>query len=275
MWVQHQPVLFMALRTGSAEIGLRRSEMMRLTFGAGEMCLVPRHFETWVQTNDSHYLYLSVGISDAALAAACDGTSGDVELRRVEGLVDARIGALAAAVNAERLAGFPSGRLFLDSVEQALAVALVNGYAVRHRSVHAHRGGLGSARLRRIKEFVDAKIEDELTLCEMAQAVELSTAYFSRMFRKSTGESPHQFLLRQRVERAKEMLRSADARVIDVAVACGFKSQQHFAQVFRHLCGASPTEYRQEFLGHETTSARETCSQDTPGLCPPGSAAKL
>jgi AraC family transcriptional regulator len=275
MWVQHQAVLFMALRTGSAEVGLRRSEMMRLTFGAGEMCLVLRHFETWVRTDDLHYLYLSVGISDAALAAACNGTRGDVELRRVESLVDARVGALVAAVNAERVAGFPSGRLFLDSVEQALAVALVNGCAGRHRSVQAYRGGLGSARLRRIKEFVHAKIEDDLTLCEMAQSVELSTAYFSRMFRKSTGESPHQFLLRQRVERAKEMLRSADARVMDVAVACGFKSQQHFAQVFRHLCGASPTEYRQEFLGHETTSARETCSQDTPGLCPPGSAAKL
>jgi AraC family transcriptional regulator len=275
MWLQHQPVLFIALRAGSIEFGLRRFEMMRLTFGAGEMCLVPRHLETWVRTNDLRYLYLSVGISEAALAAACDGTSGDVELRRVESLVDARVGALVAAVNAERVAGFPSGRLFLDSVEQALAVALVNGCARRHLSVQTYRGGLGSSRLRRIKEFVHAKIEDDLTLCEMAQSVELSTAYFSRMFRKSTGESPHQFLLRQRVERAKEMLRSADARVMDVAVACGFKSQQHFAQVFRHLCGASPTEYRQEFLGHETTSARETCSQDTPGLCSPGSAAKL
>jgi len=254
---------------------LRRSEMMRLTFGAGEMCLVPRHFETWVRTDDLHYLYLSVGISDAALAAACDGTRGDVELRRVESLVDARVGALAAAVNAERVAGFPSGRLFLDSVEQALAVALVNGYALRHRSVQTYRGGLGSGRLRRIKEFVDAKMEDNLTLCEMAQSVGLSTAHFSRMFRKSTGETPHQFLLRQRVERAKEMLRSADARVMDVAVACGFKTQQHFAQIFRHVCGASPTEYRQEFLGHEATCARETCSQDTPRLCPPGSAAKL
>jgi hypothetical protein len=97
MWVQHQPVLIMALRTGSAEIGLRRSKMMRLTFGAGEMCLVPRHFETWVRTDDLQYLYLSVGISDAALAAACDGTRGDVELRRVESRVDARVGALAAA----------------------------------------------------------------------------------------------------------------------------------------------------------------------------------
>jgi AraC family transcriptional regulator len=198
MWVQHQPVLMMALRTGSIEVGSRRSEMMRLTFGTGEMCLIPRHFESWVRTDDLHYLYLAVGISDAALAAACDRTTDDVELRRVENLVDGRVGALAAAVNAERVAGFPSGRLFLDSIEQALAVALVDGCAVRHRSVQAHRGGLGSARLRRIKEFVDARIEDELTLCEMAQAVELSTAHFSRMFRKSTGETPHQFLLRQR-----------------------------------------------------------------------------
>jgi len=251
--VQHQPALMMALRTGSIEVGTRRSEMMRFTFGAGEMCLVPRHVETWLRTDELHYLYLSVDISDAALAAACGGTRGDVELRRVGKLVDARLGALATAVNAERVAGFPSGRLFLDSVEQALAVALVNGYAVPHRSVQTYRGGLGSARLRRIKEFVHAKIEDDLTLCEMAQAVELSTAYFSRMFRKSTGETPHQFLLRQRLERAKEMLRSANARVMDVAVACGFKSQQHFAQAFRHLCGVSPTEYRQEFLDHEMT----------------------
>jgi len=256
--LQHQPALMMALRTGSLEVGSRRSEMMRFTFGVGEMCLVPRHVETWLRTDELHYSYLSVGISDAALAAACDGTKDDVELCRVGKLVDARVGALAATVNAERIAGFPSGRLFLDSVEQALAVALVNDYAVRHLSLQTHRGGLGSARLRRIKEFIDAKIEDDLTLCEMAQAVELSTAYFSRMFRKSTGETPHQFLLRRRLERAKKMLRSADERVLDVAVACGFKSQQHFAQVFRHVCRVTPTEYRREFLNDEMTDARES-----------------
>ena len=103
--VQHQPALMMALRTGSIEVGSRRSEMMRFTFGVGEMCLVPRHVETWLRTDELHYLYLSVDISDAALATACDGTKGDVEFRRVGKLVDARVGALAAAVNAERVAG--------------------------------------------------------------------------------------------------------------------------------------------------------------------------
>ena len=158
------------------------------------------------------------------------------------------MGSLAAAVNAERIAGFPSGKLFLDSVEQALAATLVDRYAVRRPSVARYRGGLTPARLRRVTELVHAKIEEELTLHEMAQCAGFSTSHFLEMFRKSTGESPHQFVLRQRVERAKEMLREAEMRVLDVAVACGFKTQQHFARVFRRICGASPTEYRYEIL---------------------------
>jgi hypothetical protein len=58
----------MALRPGSFELGLRRSEMIRLTYDAGEMSLVPRHFEKWFRTDDLHYL--SVGISDAALTGS-------------------------------------------------------------------------------------------------------------------------------------------------------------------------------------------------------------
>jgi AraC family transcriptional regulator len=268
MWVKHQAVLAMALRPGSFELGLRRSEMIRLTYDAGEMSLVPRHFEKWFRNEDLHGLCLA--ISDAALTEASDGTNGEVELRRADSLVDARLRALLEAVNAERIAGFPNGKLFLDSVEQALAVALVNGYAVRHRSVQTYRGGLGCARLRRIKEFVDAKMEDELTLREMAQSVELSRAHFARMFRKSTGESPHQFVLRQRIERAMTMLRSDDARVVDVAVACGFKTQQHFARVFRHVCGVSPTDYRLESQHHRATSEREIRSHNAAdSLFPP------
>src|SRR5258708_2264056 len=163
MWVKHQAVLAMALRPGSIELGLRRSEMIKLTYAAGEMSLVPRHFEKWFRNEDLHSL--SVGISDAALTEVADGTSGEVELRRADNLVDARLGALVEAVNAERIAGVPHGRLFLDAVEQALAVALVNRYAVPHRSLQAPTGGPGCARVRRIKECVNAKIEEEVTIC--------------------------------------------------------------------------------------------------------------
>lgn len=216
MFLQHEPVLAMVLRRGSIDVGFRRSEMTTLTYDARDMFLCHRHVEKWIQTDDLHYL--SIVISDAALTAASDGTSDEVELPHVGKLVDARVG------------------------------ALVNGYAVRRPSPRIHRGGLTPARLRTVTALVHAKIEDDLTLEEMAGSVELSAAHFSQMFRKSTGQSPHQFVLRHRIQCAKEMLRADQARVLDVAIACGFKTQQHFARVFRQVCGASPTEYRQEFL---------------------------
>ena len=246
IWVVPQPSLGLALQPGSIEVGLRRSEMKKFTYDTGEIRLTPR-LQKWFRVDDLHFLYIT--ISDTALRAACGGTNGEVELRGADNVLDARVSALAATLNAERIAGFPNGRLFLDSIEQALAIALVHGYSVRDRAVRTYLGGLGPARLRRVKEFIHAKMEDELTLSDMAQSVGLSTAHFSEMFRKSTGETPYQFLLRCRTERAKEILRKAELRVLDVAVACGFKTQQHFARVFRQLCGASPTEYRREFLG--------------------------
>ena len=263
-WVRHDQAFAMMMRPGSIEWGSKRSALEKFDYAAGDLALCHRHEGEWVGLmNVSH---LQLGISDAALMACSDGAYGEVELRPSRKFADSRLSALVAAARAEMVAGFPSGRLFLDSVEQAMAITLVNGHAVRHRPVQIYQGGLGSMRLRRIKELVHAKMEDDLSLDEMAQSVGLSTAHFARMFRKSTGETPHQFVLRQRVERAKAMLRAPDARVIDVAVACGFKTQQHFAQVFRDVLGVSPTEYRQDLVGPEGTCASETGSEDTSRL---------
>ena len=246
IWVVQQPSLGLALQPGSIEVGFRRSEMKKFTYDTGEIRLTPR-LQKWFRVDDLHFLYIT--ISDTALAEAWEGTKGEVELRGADYVLDERVSGLAATLNAERIAGFPNRRLFLDSIEQALAIALVHSYSVRDRAVRTYLGGLGPARLRRVKEFIHTKMEDDLTLSDMAQSVGLSASHFSEMFRKSTGETPHKFVLRCRTERAKEILRKAELRVLDVAVACGFKTQQHFARVFRQLCGASPSEYRREFLG--------------------------
>ena len=239
--LHEEHVLGMTLRAGSMEIGLRRSALQRITFDAGLMGLCPPQLEQWIGTCDMTHVTMT--ISDEALMAASDGAGNRIELRLERELVDPRLRALATAVDVERTAGFPSGRLFLDSIEQALARALVLGYAMRD-SVRVYRGGLNPVKFRKIKELVQEKMEEDLGLEEMARAVGLSAAHFSQVFRNTTGQTPHQFLLWFRVQRAKEMLRSAEMRVLDVAIACGFKTQQHFARVFRQLCGASPTEYR-------------------------------
>ena len=263
-WMRHDQAFAMMLRPGSIEWGSKRCALETFAYAEGDLALCDRHVGEWVGLmNVSH---LQLGISDAALMACSDGAYGEVELRASRKVAEPLLSAMVAAVHAEMVAGFPSGRLFLDSIEQAMAVTLVNGHAVRHRPVQIYRGGLGSARLRRIKELVHARMENDLSLDEMAQSVGLSTAHFARMFRKSTGETPHQFVLRQKLERAKRMLRVPDARVLDVALACGFKTQQHFAQAFREVWGVSPTAYRQDFIGSEGPCACETCSKNAPHL---------
>ena len=262
MWVKDENALAMALAPGWLEVGQRRSEMKKINYEAGEMGVCPRHNKLWFGAHGMERLILI--ISAPALRAANDGINGDVELCVVGcKLADERLSALVAAVNAERVAGFPSGQLFLDCIEQAIAVALVNNYAVRRPSPRIYRGGLAPARLRKVVELVHAEMDSDLSLEELADAAGLSITHFSQMFRESTGQSPHQFVLHRRVERAKEMLRAVEMRVLDVAVACGFKSQQHFARMFRRISGASPTEYRQEFLA-DPASRFENSTRSSP-----------
>jgi AraC family transcriptional regulator len=244
--LNEEQILGMTLRAGSMEIGLRRSALQRITFDAGLMGLCPPQSEYWIGMCDMTHVIMT--ISDEALIAASDSAGNRIELRLERELVDPRLRALATAVDVERTAGFPSGRLFLDSIEQALARALVVGYAVRDYSVRVYRGGLSPAKLRKIEELVQERMDEDLSLEEMARTVGLSAAHFSQVFRNTTGQTPHQCLLWYRVQRAKAMLRSAEMRVLDVAIACGFKTQQHFARVFRQVCGASPKEYRYDFL---------------------------
>src|SRR6516225_1123920 len=217
--LNEEQILGMTLRAGSMEIGLSRSALQRITFDAGLMGLCPPQSEYWIGTCDMTHVTMT--ISDEALMAASDGAGSRIELRLERELLDPRLRALATAVEVERAAGFPSGRLFLDSIEQALARALVLGYGVRDYSARTYRGGLSPVRLRRIKELVQERMEEDLSLEEMARTVGLSTAHFSQVFRNTTGQTPHQCLMGYRVQRAKEGLQYAEMRVLDVAIACG------------------------------------------------------
>ena len=136
-WVRHDQAFAMMLGPGSIEWGSKRSALERFDYAVCDLALCDRHQGEWVGLMNVPHLQL--GISDAALMAASDEANGEIELRPHRKFADSRLGALAAAVHAEMVAGFPNGRLFLDSVEQAMAVALVQGHAVRHRPAQLYR----------------------------------------------------------------------------------------------------------------------------------------
>ena len=149
----------------------------------------------------------------------------------------------------ERASGFPSGQLFLQSIEVALAAILVRTYSLSMKAKRPIKGGLSDVGRRNVIDLVRSRISEDISLADMAVVTGLSVTHFSHIFKKSMGESPHQFVLRQRVQCAKELLESLNLRMIDIALACGFKTQQHFARIFRKVCGLSPTEYQRFKLG--------------------------
>jgi AraC-like DNA-binding protein len=97
--------------------------------------------------------------------------------------------------------------------------------------------------LLRAKDLIDREYAKQLDVPALARAAHASTAHFSRSFKRAFGETPHQYLLRRRIERAKELLRGRDMSVTEVSLEVGFLSLGSFSTAFRELVGAPPSEY--------------------------------
>jgi AraC-like DNA-binding protein len=105
-------------------------------------------------------------------------------------------------------------------------------------------GGLAPLQERRAKELLAANLSGELPLAVLARECGLSASQFSRAFRRSVGMPPHRWMVQQRIERAKALLREQRATLTEVALACGFSDQSHFTRAFTAWTGASPGRWR-------------------------------
>jgi len=241
-------VLVKILTPGEFEFGLGSHSLSKYCYAPGDMILCRRNTEEWVHWHSPIQMLL-ITVPDQTFHSVAEemGRSAS-ELNETPLLKDERIRALMAAAEADHAGGSPAGRIYMDSIGRALAVALMHSQGVLRSPMRHYRGGLSPVQLRRVTSFVHENLHDNVSLMQMAEEAKLSPAYFSQMFRQSTGVAPHQFVLRARVERAKDLLVKEDARVLDVAIACGFQTQQHFARVFRALCKVSPTQFRRARL---------------------------
>ena len=148
-------------------------------------------------------------------------------------LQELQVPALASAVYAERFA-------------LLMAVHLVRAHSTLRRPSGARKGGLTPFALKRVREFIEAHLAEDVSLGDMATTAGLSVFHFCRSFKQSTGMTPHQYQLYRRIERAKELLADRSLSLASLSVAVGFSSQSHFSTAFRKIAGTSPHRFRSE-----------------------------
>jgi AraC family transcriptional regulator len=115
---------------------------------------------------------------------------------------------------------------------------------LQNQPLLSYEDGLSREKLAQAMEYIDVHLGEDLSLSAIANNLNMSQYYFCRLFKRSTGISPHQYLIQQRIERAKQLLKRPELTVTAVALQCGFSGQSHFAKHFRKQTGLTPQQFR-------------------------------
>lgn len=148
-----------------------------------------------------------------------------------------------------------ANQLFIDHMMFAFMVHIVETYGGWQRIAELGRGGLAPWQVKRACERLDADLGGTLSVQQIAAEFGLSVSHFSRAFRISTGLPPHQWLLRQRVKAAKQLMSLRDLPLSEIAISAGFANQSHFTKVFSAQVGVSPAAWRRDALGVRDSEA--------------------
>ncbi len=142
-----------------------------------------------------------------------------------------------------------AGTLYVESLARVMALHLLRHHSSldrrsMRRLASEEVGRLSASSLRKATDYIGDNLSDELSLTRIAAAADLSPYYFARAFKRSTGLSPHQYVLRRRISHAKDLLIGTDLPVGEIAMRVGFATPSHFAQQFRRIVGMSPSDLR-------------------------------
>jgi AraC family transcriptional regulator len=215
---------------------------------SGNLCITPAGqaiSAVWNKPLDNMLIALDPGFVNRT--AAENGFADGFEFGEVYKRSDPLIQHLGLTLLSEADSATPSGRLFSDSLIQTLTLHLLTNYGTSKPNMQSVTGGLSGYKLRRVQEFINENLEEDLSLAEMSAVADLSQFHFARAFRKSTGFTPQQFLMKQRIERAKELLSKKDLPIVEVSLRTGFKNQSHFTSLFRKFTHLTPKVWRESF----------------------------
>ncbi|WP_315874641.1 AraC family transcriptional regulator [Thermocoleostomius sinensis] len=213
----------------------------------GDICLTPAQmpfFARW----DSDDRFLQIRIT-ASFVQAIASEVLNINLNQLEivpecQIRDPQIEAIGLLLLTELQHEHSGEHLYVDSLTNVLAVHLLRHYTFTKPQFSDYTGGLPSRQLRHVLDYIHDHLHQEIKLADLASLLGISQYHFSHLFKQSIGIAPYQYLLRQRIERAKQLLHRSDRSITEIAFLCGFNSHSHLSQQFRQQTGMTPKAYR-------------------------------
>ncbi len=192
-----------------------------------------------------HYLLMRIA-SDFMQKVAIEAVEVDpnqIELLPEFRVRNPQIEQIGTMLHFELMNGGLAGRLYVESLTNVLAVHLLRNYATTKPRIALYNGGLSDRQLLIVTDYINDHLAEDIKLSDLSQLLGMSQFHFSRLFKQSMGISPHQYVIKQRIERAKLLLKQAELSVVEVALQCGFNSHSHLGKHFRQLTGMTPKAY--------------------------------
>jgi AraC family transcriptional regulator len=214
----------------------------------GHIFVIPagcNHWASWKRGTD----FISAYLAPEALASAVSDDGLDapgLEIAHRAHVYDPELAATLLAMQGQLNGPNAEDRLFVDTLGVQLAVQLARRHGTPPLRLRSYRHGLSRAKMSVVLDYMNAHLNRNIELAELAELVELSKFHFLRLFRTACGVTPHDYLMRRRVEVATNILLHEDASLAEVAYRLGFADQSHFTRHFRRITGASPGRLRRE-----------------------------
>jgi AraC family transcriptional regulator len=223
-----------------------RHKALTVEYRPGTLFLTgPGQIPARSSTGEMEFLALELAPELVSRAANEMIGSAAFEIQRVWAGKDDQLRYIMLALHNELLSGCPSGHLFAECLALSFATAILSRHSLISSRLDRD-GALPPHKLAKILEYITDNLSEDLSLATMANQLQMGPCHFARAFKESTGKSPHQFVLRRKIERSLQVIKETSTALAEIAYNLGFCSQAHFTSVFIKMLGMTPYSYRKQ-----------------------------